>query len=336
MTTAPRTDGVAERIRNATAGWPVDLIVASAVAVAAVALSANSVGGFGWPRAVAGLVLVLVLPGYALVSALFPGRATESVRAAARPRAYSPGTAERLVLSFTFSLALLPPLAVVHGGLGIAFETAPIIRSVAAVIVACSAVGVVRRLALDSDQRYAPPSVVDRAEALWRWASAGGTLDTALSLALCVAVALGVGALAVGLAGPTQGEAYTSVSLMTTSGSGEPVASNYSTNVSAGERVDLTLQVENRYPTAGNYTAVVELQRVRGEGAALDVVDRERLGALSARVPANETWTRTHAVAPTMTGTDLRLVYHVYRGPVPASPTGSDAERTVHLWLTVR
>lgn len=337
MTTAPSTDSESGRLRAVVDGFPTDLLTISTVAVVLFWVLLGTETGYSWPRALVGLVFVLVLPGYALVSAIFPGRPTGSL---SRPRddsAYSPGTAERFGLSFAFSLALLPLLAVAHGFFGVPFETGTVVGSVALLVVGLSVVGVVRRLLLAPIDRYDPPSPIEQGARVRDWLAAGTAIDSVLSVALAAAVLLAVGALAFGLTGPTQGEAYTSVSLVTQGDGGEFVASNYPTNLTAGESRNLTLQIENNYQSAGDYTAVVELQRVNGEDdGSIDVVERERLGTFETELPANETWTHTHAVEPTMTGSDLRLIYYVYRGDVPETPTVENAEGTVYLRVTVR
>lgn len=336
MTTAPSADTESSRLRAIASGFPTDLVGICVVALLFwVVLGAES--GYSWPRALAGFAFVLVLPGYALVSALFPNRPVGSRSRRLDDSTYSPGTAERLGLSFGFSLALLPLLAVAHGLLGVPFETNTVVGSVTLLVVGLSAVGVVRRLAVAPTERYTPPSLVGQGARIRDWLSAGGIVDSVLSVALAAAVVLAVGALAFGLAGPTQGDAYTSVSLVTEGDGGEFVASNYPTNFTAGESRELTLQVENRYQSAGDYAAVVELQRVSGgENGSLAVEERERLGTFETEIPANETWTHTHSVEPTMTGSDLRLVYYVYRGDVPQTPTVENAEGSVQLRVTVR
>lgn len=335
MTTAPSTDNEPGRIRSILDGFPVDLLTVIAFTVLLSVVLLRSDAGYSWPRALVGLVFVLVIPGYALVSALFPARPTGSLSRPSRAAAYSPGTAERLGLSFAFSLALLPILALVHGLSGIPFETNTVVTSVTALVVALSIVGILRRVVLPPTDRYSPPSLFEYGVRTRDWLAAGRATDTVLSAVLVVAVLLAVGSLAFGLTGPTQGESYTSVALVTETDSGEYVASNYPTNFSSGEARNLTLEVENHYQEPGDYTAVIELQRVRGE-ESVEIAERERIGTLEAEVPANETWTATHSVEPTMTGEDLRLTYYVYRGDVPETPTAENADGAVHLWVAVQ
>ena len=337
MTTAPSTDSERGRIRSFLTGFPVDLLAVIVVTALLFAVLLGSDAGYSWPRALVGIVFVLILPGYALVAALFPGRPSGSISRSTPATAYSPGTTERLGLSFAFSLALLPIIAVAHGLFGIPFETTTVVTSVSALVVALSVVGILRRFALSPTERYSPPSLLGYGARARNWLGAGTAVDTVLSLVLVAAVVLAVGSLAFGLTGPTQGESFTSVSLVTQTESGDYVASNYPTNFSAGETANLTLKVENHHETAGDYTAVVELQRVRGNDSdSMEITERKRIKTLEAEVPANGTWTATHQVQPNMTGSNLRLTYYVYRGDVPETPTTESADGQVHLWVTVQ
>jgi uncharacterized membrane protein len=336
VTTAPSTDSEPGRVRSFLNGVPVDLLAVIAGTAVLAAVLVGSDVGYSWPRALVGAVFVLVVPGYALVAALFPARPTGSRSGSLRARAYSPGTSERLALSFPLSLALLPILAIAHGLLGVPFETTTIVSSVSLLVGVLAVAGILRRLSLSPTDRYSPPSILAASARFRDWLTAGTAVDTALSAVLAIAVLLAVGSLAFGLTGPSQGESYTSVSLVTENADGEYVASAYPTNFSAGEARDLTLEVENRHQEAADYTVVVEIQRVRGEGADLEITDRERLQTLEAEVPANETWTADHQVAPTMTGEELRLTYYVYRGEVPGTPSAETADGYVHLWVTVQ
>lgn len=337
MTTAPQTDGIGKRINTVLAKVPVDLLCVSLVASAVFVTVLRTGSEYSWLRGVAGLVFVLILPGYALVSATFPGRPTGSVVTATTANAYSPGTTERLALSFVFSLTLLPLLAVGHGLFGITFEPVAVAGSVTFVVILFSVLATLRRFTRPLNERYRPPSISRQLHSFRRWVSAGGTADTVLSVALAVSIVLAVGTLAIGLTEPTQGGSYTSVSLVSEEEDGTAVASNYPTNFTAGEGQNLTVQVENNYETTQRYTTVVELQRVSGQGSSsLDVLDREEIQTESRKVSPNETWSYAHEIEPTMAGSELRLIYYVYQGDAPETPSEDTAEASTQLWVSVQ
>jgi uncharacterized membrane protein len=65
------------------------------------------------------------------------------------------------------------------------------------------------------------------------------------------------------------------------------------------------------------------------------VLEQAELQRFSQRVGANETWHRNHTVTPTLEGERLRLVYLLYMGAPPDTPTTENAYREVHLWVNV-
>lgn len=336
MTTAPARDRWSS-VHRLLDPLPRDLVavVVAALGGGAIALATGSDGGV--LRALAGFVFVLVLPGYALVATLFPGPPTRAVVEPARSEGYSPATGERLALSVGCSLALLPLLALGHALLGVPFETATVVTSVAATTVGLATVAAGRRLLRPPAARYRPPSLRAATADLRSWVSRDERVDTALTVLLVVGVVLALAGVAYGVAGPGGGQGATSVALLTTADDGSLVASNYPTNYSEGEPRELTLRLANGHDRAVEYAVVGELQRVERTGPGnVTVSERERVATATAAVPANDTWHYRHEVAPATTGEGLRLIYYVYRGSVPEEPSAESAARTTHLWVTVR
>jgi len=81
--------------------------------------------GYSWPRSLVGMVFVLVLLATRSSRRCSPDDQPERARTRVSASAYSPGTIERFGLSFAFSLALLPILAVAHGLPGIPSRRPP-------------------------------------------------------------------------------------------------------------------------------------------------------------------------------------------------------------------
>ena len=84
---------------------------------------------------------------------------------------------------------------------------------------------------------------------------------------------------------------------------------------------------------------VVELQRAtvgtESENVTVRVDEEHELFRVRQRVADNETWHYRYTVTPTLTGERLRLVYLLYRGDAPATPSAESAYREVHLWVNV-
>jgi uncharacterized membrane protein len=307
------------------------------VALAVVVLSQSGV--YGTPLAAAlGLPLLFFAPGYALVSALFPGATPDDARTdatLAEVRQHGLSGGERLALGFGVSLALLPLLAVSLALSPWPIAPATVLLSVAVVTVLSAVVGGVRRLRRPADRRFSLPigAWLDDAE---RAVSTGPATDRALNVGLALGVLLAVGAMGYAVAAPGPGQQYTNVALLSQNETGQLVADDYPTDFTRGESRPLVVELTNREGERTDYSVVVELQRVRdGDGGAPKVVQDNRLATFTPTVGAGQSWRTTHDVTPTMTGEDLRLSYLVYEGDPPQNPTTENAYRHVHVWMNV-
>ncbi|MBX0294041.1 DUF1616 domain-containing protein [Haloarcula nitratireducens] len=311
---------------------PVDLVVLVAYVAFATAAVAGDVGG-DVGLFVVGSILVFFAPGYAVVAALFPGRARNR-DAGDQSTGLSLSSAhdgllpqERLALAFGVSVTLIPLFAVALGAAGVLLTTESVLAAVWAIVGAGVVVGGARRLLLPSRERFDPLTVARQPRN--QGVFAGDAVTNVLTVCLCLAVVAALGSATVALAGPQQSMSYTSASLLTKSGDGG--LGGYPTNVTQGQPQQLVVEVTNHHQTAANYTVVSKIQRVDG-GTVLASND---LLTQSRRVGVNETWTYDHTVSPSMAGQDLRLVYYVVRGPMPDDVNENTAERVLYLRLDV-
>lgn len=305
-----------------------------------------------------GLAFVFLAPGYAVVAAVFPrgsdrNRQADSppVEDGADPQGRRTITgAERLALSVASS-ALLASLV----GVGLTFASVdvallPIVVALSLLTVAATALAAYRRAKLPPSKRLSIDVSLagrDGLPLLRHSDSRGDRLLDAALIALVLLAVVGVGYAALG---PGASDGYTELAVLTENESGALVADDYPETVAVGEQRNLTLAVDNHEETAIEYTAVAQLQyvaAVNGTGgddgpnatrSAADVVrveERVELDRYSHRLPADDRWTRPHSIAAPRSGERVRLVYLLYRGDVPASPTIENAEKEVHLWLEV-
>lgn len=317
-------------------------VVGDLVVVAAYALVAGSVIA---ADVVAGPVRVLLaapllgfFPGYAVVSALFPARpvdetASTDAREASAGWGRGPNWVERLSLAVATSLFVLVLLGVAISLLGLSFDPATLTAGVVVVVVVGAMLGAVRRLRLPAGERLVVPVARLRAEGRAATVDAK-PVDAALNVALVLAIVLAASAVAVGMASPDRGQAYTEVALLDDSGE-DLVAGNYSTDMVRGEPADLTLTVENREGNETNYTSVVVLERVRTTGGDTAVLERDELDRVSVSVPDETTAEQSLSPEPTMLGEDLRLTVLVYEGDAPATATRETADHHLYLWVNV-
>lgn len=287
-------------------------------------------------RVAVGAPLLLFLPGYGVLAALFPGRYRADREFGRRPdRVRGLTFHRRLALAFGVSVALLPflGLAIQFAGMTPGFQ--PVLTAVSVLVVGTTLVAGVRRYRLPEGERFELP-VRDSARAFRTWLGGSGSLldaslNVALALATVVALATGGYALAV----PTDGETYTTMSLLTEGADGDLVAGDYPTTLAPGESATFVVGIENAEQREVTYTVVAVLQQVDRGGGGTTVTDQEELGRFSETLAAGESLERPLQVAPTLTGEDLRLTYLLYTGDAPADPTVEDAYRHVYVWLDV-
>jgi uncharacterized membrane protein len=301
-----------------------------------------TVGGVFPPaaRAAVALPLVVFLPGYALVTALFP-RTTASFLddeprdpfAGAVDGALSP--TERVAVSFGTSLAVVPLVGLVHSVAGLGFGTSALLGTVNTVVAVGLAVGVVRRVRTPRGERvsFSPRS----------WSTALGTVfrrrsraEVVLTAAVLAAVLVATGSLGFALLGPADGESYTTVTLLTENESGEFVMDGYPETLA--NESSLVVGVTNHEGQRTAYTVVTELQAVDAANDSTAVRADRELGRQNRTVAAGDTWYAEQSVTPgpsiDVAETRLRLRFLVYRGAAPADPAVENAYEYVDLSLS--
>lgn len=296
-------------------------------------------------RVVVGLPFVLFVPGYAFIAALFPdaGEAPTQTDEALEKRETTGDESdrsgidgiERVALSFGLSIAIVPLIGLVLNFTPFGIRLVPIIVALDGFIIVSTVVAARRRWELPPENRFAVPYEQWVAAARSELFEPETNADLALNLLLVASVVLATASVGYAVAVPQQGERFTEFYLLTESDDGELIADEYPTEYVAGEPQSLVVGIGNKEQQPMTYTVLVEIQRV-------DVVDNEtivresqRLRRFQPRVAANETWMRTHTVAPRLTGERLRLQYLLYR-ETPATPVNrSAAYRELHLWINV-
>ncbi|WP_247731036.1 DUF1616 domain-containing protein [Halovivax limisalsi] len=301
-------------------------------------------------RALVGLPLVFLAPGYAVVAALFPrssgatdghggagaaGGSGSANRRIAPPGALEsvrdgpPSTIERLALSFGTSLALLPMIAFVVATVD-TFAAASVVASLVAFVLGGTALAAIRRYRVAPSDRYrldVAGSVPDTRAML-----VGSPAFTLANLALVGAVVLALATGGYALLAPQDGETYTDMQLLTTDESGEYVAGGFPDAIESGASVPVTVAVENQEDQDTSYTVLVR-QETYANGS---VVDHTTLDRVAYELDDGTTGYGDLTVSPTVESGRVRLVFLLYPADdVPAEPTVENAYRYTHLWVDV-
>jgi uncharacterized membrane protein/LysM repeat protein len=273
----------------------IDLIIAAACALVTVAvvLLAPSLEPI---RIVLGLPFVFLLPGYVLVTALYP-------------RKQDLDLVERMALSFGLSIAIVPliGLALNYSPWGIRLN--PILAFVSLFVVIGASAAMYRRLALPAGEAFAINVPLPRRPQL-RLASVG----SAVVVVLC---SIGFGA-AVAFLATSRGssESFTEFYILGPDGRAE----GYPQTLELGDSLAVILGVVNHEGTDVAYEVEALI-----DGEATGLVE-------SVSLKDGEQWEELVTLVPTQAGNSQKLEFLLHREEMDGV---GEAYRAVHLWVDV-
>ncbi|MEY7850995.1 DUF1616 domain-containing protein [Natrarchaeobius sp. A-rgal3] len=319
--------------------WFFDLAL---VIAAAGSLAFGIVSGVsGTVRIIVAIPLICFLPGYALVSALFPDEPNDGYQSfdegktgLGNPLLASGGleSIERTVLSIVFSVALVPAstLFASVSPRGVAAES--VLFGVAILTVVLALVAVVTRYRCSPDRRYTPsirsavPFFTSRSTLYDR------SDERPYNVAIVVGLALVVATTGFAVANPPQHDGFTEFEVETEAVDGE-LETVYESAYEDGESRELEATITNREHEEVTYTTVVLLEDVRYGDRESDVTvhERDELDRQTATVGDGERHQQTLDVTPTLTEEQLRLTLLLYDDEPPDEPTAENAYRVVSL-----
>jgi uncharacterized membrane protein len=308
-------------------------------------------------RVALGLPFLLVLPGYALVAALFPenqsalsadraGRSDGGDRSGESDRAdgnapSEPGVflrheldgIERLGLSAGSSIVVVATIALALDRSAVGLETTPLIASVGAFTLGLSLVAVRRREQLPDGDRFAATLGASLAAARAELLGPDTRADAVLNVLVVVSLLLAAGGTAYAVTSGSGDGGDTQFYLLSENDDGALVADNYPDTLAEARQDPLVVGLKNDEGEPTDYTVVARLHRVTGPPNATTVVAERELGRWGVRVAPGESWQTRHAPRAQLNGDRLRLVYLLYRGEPPGDPGIESADREVHVWL---
>ena len=330
--------------------WTTDLLAVLVATVLATGAVWLGLGGSLLRTAVV-LPFVVFLPGYALVSALFPERrqseaAGKAPVEAPEPVAMGISPLARIGLAVAISIAAFPAVlwvsSFVHESIRVV--TSFYVLAAGTVLLALVALG--RRVALPAGKRFGVTAVtrlvgnvtrpfVTHERSLSKSATFLPTSKRGVfvNVLLAASVVAFVSSVAVAYAAPTQGQQFTELYLTTQSDDGEFVAANYPQSFEVGQEQPVYATVANHEGEQVTYTLVATIQRVDGSGA--HVTEERELLRTEQTVDAGDTARIRHDLQPPFQGERLRVQYLLYVGEPPANPSRETAYRRVHLWIGV-
>ncbi|AUG49255.1 hypothetical protein BVU17_16920 [Haloarcula taiwanensis] len=312
-----------------TEAFPIDLLLIGLLGLWHLATVQGYIGQSP-ARVVLGLVAVLIAPGYALTALLFPRGSAESDGSFDNWGGRI-STGERCVLAVGTSVCIVPLL-----GLGVVLispgeTTGPYQLSIGVTTVVLTIAAAIRRLRVPADESFSPLRWMTtvRSKASRPPVRSVPMLRTLLVLGLLLS-GTGIGYAAIST---DRGEQFTEFALVTESDNGEPIASEYPSEMALGSSRTVQVTIGNHEGQELNYTVVVIAQRIKNGS----VLATAQIGRFRSRVAAGETLNRSHEMSPTLVGEDIRVSYLLYRNeaPVGSNPRPENAYRRTHIWVSV-
>jgi uncharacterized membrane protein len=280
---------------------PGDLV--AAVAIAALTLVFSLIEPFATLpiRVPLGLLMVLFLPGYALIAALFP-------------RKDDLDGIERAALSFGLSIAIVPLIGLALNYTPWGIRLVPVAVSLCLFTFLMSSAAAWRRLRVEKDSRYSV-EFKKQLGALHSELMVGKTsrVDKALTIILIITIILSVSALVYIIITPKQGEKFTEFYILGSKGK----AYDYPTSVVSGQNCTVIVGIVNHEYATVNYTLRMAVQNYTFMSKDL-------------RLDHNQTWEDPIIYAIQKQGNNQKLEFLLYKEQNFTVPY-----RDLHLWVNV-
>ncbi len=249
-------------------------------------------------RTILGLLLILFVPGYSLIAALFP-------------RKDDLDGIERAALSFGLSVAVTPLIGLALNYTPWGIRLTPILISLSAFTIIMVFLAFLRRMRLPSDERFSVPFGSFTREIKKDFKGESRT-NKILSVVLIATIVLAIATTAYIVIKPKQGEKFTEFYILGPNGK----AADYPTNITAGKTGSVIIGVVNHEYKPVNYEVVVKLN-----GTVLKTQNITLNNTQTLEVPYNFT----------ASGTGKKeMEFLLYK-----LPDQSNAYRSLHLWINI-
>jgi len=256
-------------------------------------------------RNVLGLPLVLFLPGYTLIAALFPAKSDLD-------------GIERTALSFGLSIAVVPLIGLGLNYTPFGIRPLPVLVSLSIFIFIMCWLAYTRRASLPETEAFeisfSAAALSLKNEILEKSES---KLDRALTIILILSILMSVATLEYVILTPKEGEHFTEFYVLGPHG----IADNYTTDYTLGQSGTMIVGVVNHEYRPVNYTMQVKL-----ENQLLPLPENLQHITLD----HNETWEETVTFTPPLVGQDMKLEFLLFNETDKTTPY-----RNLHLWINV-
>jgi len=281
-----------------------DLILVTCVVLVALVVAIIPALSVSIIRPIIGTIVVLFVPGYAFIAALFPRKATLA-------------NGVRLALSFGLSIVIVPLLELALNYTRWGIQLGPTLIVIVVFTLLCSIVASVRRYRLPRERRFAI-NWPDWHHIRLKAARLGGTrFDRTLSVVLIIAIITPVAVTSYAVVMPKPNEHFTEFYLLGTN----DTLSNYTTQYKVGVPTPVTVVIVNHEKTDVTYDLVV---------TANNSTQREIIYSEQVMIPSGQQWEKSIDLVLNHPSDNALLDFALY-----ANQTTTNPYRDVHLWVNV-
>ena len=274
---------------------------------------------------VLGVPFLLVMPGYAIVAALFPEDTGRTRRSEAAQPWHEPDLLVRTGLALLLSAVVLAVVGTLLGILGV-LNLVTAALTISAVTLIALGFAAARRQRIDPATRAMP---LGRESRTWNRIRAGSTAQNAATV---LALLVLIGTLGFTAAAPSTGDAFTEFYVLSEDENGTLTASDYPETFSSGEPETLYVGLENQEHETKTYEVVMLAQAVDDDGS---VIIQQEVDRFDTELEHGENTTVERDVQPTIVGEEIRLRILLYEDEAPGDPGVETADQSLHIWIDV-
>lgn len=250
-------------------------------------------------RTILGIPMVLFIPGYVLIAALFPKKNDlENI--------------ERIALSFGLSIAVVPLIGL---GLNYTFgiRLIPILISLCVYTISLIIVAKYRR-ELCGEEQFSVPFLKTYDDIINEINKPKSKTDNILTIILVITIILAIGTLVYVITVPKIGEKFTEFYILNSS---SQKADNYPTNLKIDQPVTYLVGVTNHEYSLVNYTIEI-------------INENKNYITNNLTLENNQTWENNMTIIPDKKGVDTKLEFLLFKENNFTAPY-----RDLHLWVNV-
>lgn len=276
-------------------------------------------------RVIFAVPVILFIPGYVLIAALFPEKK-------------SIDGIERFALSVGLSVAVVPLIGLILNYTPFGIRLDPIVTALVIFILAMMVVTVYRRASVPDDEMFTVPFEKVRPSLKAEFFPKGGTkFDTVLSLILIAAIVVAALTTVYVIAFPKDGEKFTEFYIL----GDDKMADNYPDKFFTGMEQFVWVGINNQEYRDVYYTVDTLLLNASWDSATNTSViySSENLDRFTVYLADNTTYLEKYNFTLFDTGYN-RLEFLLYNESVPAADASAQekmdmAYRDLHLWIKV-